>query len=1268
MREGSDPSQAPADAPQHGRGSASDLSTLRSRLERVRVLARGALLLQRTSWLLAGFLAAAVGGGAFDFILRTPAPIRGMVWLGVALWLTISLRRWIWPAATFKPSLTEVALRVEHVLPGSSGSRLASGLDLAEQLSADPTLGGRPDAAALARAAIDDASHRAGAFGVLTAMRWAGTLRALGVCAAAVALTFTLLAANPRLFTIGAKRVLMPWASAPWPKRTGVVDTTHITAHPIGSALPLRAAVYRTNRPAGRTDVRVAYRVLEGFQAGPITRSLLTSQGRQIPVIPSLAEGNEQGELYERLVEAGSLAISAPTGASSEARQLTLEYWFETDDDQSDRATIILVDPPAVLAAKATLDAPEYARALASRYVTGEHDLGAGREDRGVLGPILAGSRVTLTLELNKPVLGRPEMLGFGASTPVPEGATLTLEGRTWTIAFEADRSVRLPVAMVDEFSIPSAQDAVFAFEVAADAPPTAAILDPAHDESVLPTAIVQADAEGRDDVGLAFVELRTQKAAAPTGSAGAPAAPVGEPLVAARTEAPAPAPVAPGQPDASRRSLASATLTLGDMSLKPGDELWLTAIASDIFALAGKTHEPVASQVRRLRIISESEFVEQISGEMTGLRQAVQRLDDDQKKLQSQPGDKAFNAEAQRGQQQITERLAPTREAIQRLADRIERNGLKDAALRGILQDARSLASAAAERSSEAQAAMERASRAPGEENARAAADAQQRTHEELSRLADALERGKDNWAARRDIEKLLQAQKDLRQQTAQATEQLAGKRDADLTQAEKSALEALAQRQRALADQTAATLDSLTDRAQRLKQADPVQAEAIQSAAQRGRQDRVSDQQQDAADQLEQNRTQQASDQQDQASKTLEKMLDELDQGAKKREQTLRRLLADVTRQLEELIASQKTQIAALENARKSGTFEGLDEPMIRINQDTLGIAQRVRTTFKELAAIGEPLGVAGRAQANAIAGLRAAPADPTKADTGERLSLDKLSEALELARKSEQNSKAQEDAKKLEELRDAYREALSRQALLEQQTAPYIGKEVGRRERAAIRELAERQRSLRDQLEELRTKTSGLKDAAVFDFAHARLNTLTSEAATLLDELTPTIQVARDQAGAKRLLKSLADVLSDARKQKDFRDVEGEEEGGGGGGGGASQKKDNLIPPLAELKLLREMQAELADMTRALADTQDQAELARLGALQTELAGQARDLAERTKEQGQGGPQPAPKPGMKNQDNPPDVQPAGQPPLPPPDAQPQGGADRADRTDPS
>jgi hypothetical protein len=58
--------------------------------------------------------------------------------------------------------------------------------------------------------------------------------------------------------------------------------------------------------------------------------------------------------------------------------------------------------------------------------------------------------------------------------------------------------------------------------------------------------------------------------------------------------------------------------LDLSSFSLKPGDELWLMTLASDNYILAGVKHDPVSSTVRKLRIVKEEEFVDQVRAELS--------------------------------------------------------------------------------------------------------------------------------------------------------------------------------------------------------------------------------------------------------------------------------------------------------------------------------------------------------------------------------------------------------------------------------------------------------------------------------------------------------------------------------------------------------------------------------------------------------------------------------------------------------------------------
>jgi hypothetical protein len=176
---------------------------------------------------------------------------------------------------------------------------------------------------------------------------------------------------------------------------------------------------------------------------------LLMDQQRTVAVDSDGVTDTAEGELFERLIEPASLASAAsPDGEPAE-----LEYWFETEDDRTPAHRIKLVSPPAVLGATAAVVPPAYvASSSASKpqFATGALDLGTGSDQRAVAGPILAGSKVTLSVHLNKPVPVEDEASGaerrawLGTMFPgVDPGESFDakFDGAVWTLSWTAARA-----------------------------------------------------------------------------------------------------------------------------------------------------------------------------------------------------------------------------------------------------------------------------------------------------------------------------------------------------------------------------------------------------------------------------------------------------------------------------------------------------------------------------------------------------------------------------------------------------------------------------------------------------------------------------------------------------------------------------------------------------------------------------------------------------------------------------------------------------------
>lgn len=1273
------------------------IQRVRAQLERLRSRARSLLVTERVAWLVAAAICAVMLGAVLDFLIRSPDWLRLVGLIAAAVLAAWVVLRRVLPALRFRPSLTEIALRLERSEPGTAAHLpgvLASGMELADAEDREP----------LARPVVEEAARR---FSRLTGrvLAPAPAMRAVGVLLLALVSAGIIWAVQPELARIGASRMLTPWAGAEWPKRTEVADVTAEGVRPLGAALPLRAALVKG--PDGARLV-ARYRVIAAGRAGPIRRVVLTPQERQVAVEPSAGSRRHSGALYERLIEPAGLA----TG-EDETLEATLEYWFESDDDRTETRRLTLVAPPRIEGATARLTPPRYiapaaeAGDAARPAPTRTLDMGPGSDERAAAPAQLAGTRVEVELKLNKAVptpadvtspeglawlgaalgddlraLATPAPLGQAPASDVddaalepsaaepadatsdaaapaenadspeeaapaaPEAPALAVEfdGDVWRLAWTLRQSVRMPVHPVDEHDIGSAEEAAYTFEAITDEPPTATVTLPDRDRSVLPTAIVDVTGEGRDDVGLERVWLERQVARRPAGSEGAPAEPDGEPSILAQEAAPAIAPErepAADAADAAERIVATtidvtATMDLTDLHLKSGDEVWLTALAVDAYQLDGQRHEAARSTPRRLRIISEEELTEEVWAELASIRRNAIRLDDEQEETMRQ-GQRAGAADrANRAQAGLTERIASQQTLLDRVDARLKENGLEDEALDGILREADHLLAQAGRSSVEAserlqQAAGEQAESAEAtasEETARAAEEAQDDVRASLGNLIELLDQGEDIWAVKRAVERLLAEQRAMQQNTQAAGEHTTGKSDSQLTEQEREELQRLAAEQRSLAQKAADAVEAMRDREQEMRESDPAAAQAMAEAARTAERGQISEHMRNASTQIDENQTNSAQGQQQQAMDALEQMLENLEDTSKNRDEVLRRFLASLIDSLDALIVEQEDQLARLLEARRTGVALAevnppLDGGMTRLHANTLGVLDQAAAGPRETASIADLIEEAADAQAAAIVALRDAPISEDESQGQEELSLAKLIEAKKEAERLDQEAANRQKDRQREEIRKAYLQALKDQVALKETTAGIAAEEATRRTRLEARRAGEDQAALQDRLATLLEQTSELKEATMIAFAHERLDEAMGAAARRLGEGEADEGVLRRQGHAVRVLQAIVEALDNAQKKdEEFR----EQEGGGGGQNGGQGGEQPLVPPMAELRLLRAMQQEAADLTRQVGEAGNAAapeEVEAVGRLQRGLADEAQGLLERLSQQGGGAP---------------------------------------------
>lgn len=1184
-------------------------------------LVRALESIRRRAWLLLlvaaictilGFVIATVTGlGIADYYLRTPPTLRIAILVAGLIGIYSLLRARVIPALRFHPTLTEVALRVERTPQGKKAGLdglLASGLELAtpSPFAVDRD---RSDKAVRRAAAAFTAAPRA--FDILSPRR---TLLAVAMAVVLALPAMGLSVWRPHYAAIALERIFTPWTSAAWPKRTQLADLTGITVHSSRASIPIRAIVQHEMKST--PDVWVRFRTVAGGVASSWRSELLTAQGRR----EHSPDAKTHGDLVERLIEA-----DADASPALDAHEVVVEYRLQSIDDQTAITRVRLVDPPLIVRAEVEVVAPSYVPADAGQgaagFVSGTEKLSEGVAVASV-GPILAGSQVTVRSVLNKPVAapaGGPGSLFVG---PQPTSLQMTAEGPAWEITFVPESGVRVVMLPVDEFGIASPSEMVVGLSVVSDQPPTATILTPVQDEGVLATATITVEGEARDDVWLASAAIERQIAPRAAGSEGVtnPPSPPEEFAAAEATKS-----------GVGAQARVVGELKLADMGVKPGDEITVCVLARDVYTRDGATHDPVRSAPRRLFVISEAQFVEQVQNELAAVRDAAMRLDQDQEQLAAQA---SRQTPAQRAgtQRSLTQRLVPPAELIDRLAERLARNALNDDAMRGMLTDAAESLRAAADESQRAAEALSQADNqvAAGQDPAEAerqAAAAQDQVRQELASLVGMLDRGQDGWTVRREIQQLAQAQRELANQTREATRQTAGKDAQSLTPMEREKLAGLAQQQQDLAARTEEALRQLEERAKALEQSDPGQAEAMRQAAQQGRERQVAANQRQAAQAIQENRSQSANELQQKAAEAMEQMLERFDQSQRQRDEALRRVLAELTDQIRGLVEQQRAQLDALSAAGANPAGAGLDRPMIHLHSSTLGLIDSVDRGPDAAKLVLPPLEAAAKAQGAAVELLRASSPSADQVRENEQVSLVSLERALSIAGTMSEKAEQQDQSRKRGEILEAYRAALEQQAAITFETSPLLGKTLDRRQRAGVRALGEREDGLRTTLAEIRAKNPDIEATIIFSYAHEQLDRVLTSAAEALRGGSVSRSVGRDQQMAEALLKSLVQAMSSTPQEQAFR--EGADEGGGGQGGGeggeGGSEKPELIPDLAELQGLRGLQEIAALRTRLAGSTQEAItpqELADIQRLQRDIAERAKTLLEKLKKSQDGG----------------------------------------------
>jgi hypothetical protein len=707
---------------------------------------------------------------------------------------------------------------------------------------------------------------------------------------------------------------------------------------------------------------------------------------------------------------------------------------------------------------------------------------------------------------------------------------------------------------------------------VVEDAPPEALLSEPSTDRVIGRRAKIALQAMVSDDLGLreAFIESQLLDTDQP----------------AIRLES--------LTLDSTRAEILDSELDLQSIELEQGQRIGIVVGAVDI-----KGSE-IRSQPRIFRIVEDQEIVDLVESQLGSMSDVLKRLDDRQRSLidtinqepRPQLGDQAKN------QNSISDQIRSRSEAARSLLERLEENRINDPQISPILKAIEESLDRANEFSNQASEALQ-------QEQLEESTEQMDRVREQLERSIAMLDRGKDTWIARRSIEDLRAQVEDLLSDTQQLDAQTGGRSLDQLSEDQRSMLQKILDRQKRAAEEAREMIDSLDEQADALDKQNPTGAQGIRDAATQGRNAGIEEQLEQAAEELEQNQTASAAGTQQQVLEELDNMLEQIEQAQKNRDSALRRKLATLIESIQGILQDQQQELARLESGA-----ENLDQPLIALRSNTLAVRDEAAAAFPETQSIAESMSRAADAQADAITSMRANPAGLVSARQSELSAITHLQAALDEAQRQDQMAADRQTAQLRNELRSKYQDALKEQARITTETQPLVGDPLDRRQRATARQLARDESQLSESLRTMLEETKELGEAPIFSLAHDQLDRMLESVSQSLNERTIHTMTVSDQQAIASILQALIDVLSDQQQNQseDFEDGQGG--GGGGQGGGGDQP---VIPPVAQLQLLKALQELTAMQTRSLSEqsTQDPDRVREIGRMQRDLAEKGQEL---------------------------------------------------------
>ena len=948
---------------------------------------------------------------------------------------------------------------------------------------------------------------------------------------------------KPRVSAIALSRWILPVSGYEWPKKVVVDDVTKIDVFPLDKKINIKADVYSKSKNVER--VYLNYRVLRKNGSDVISWEKMVLNAVDCKEINDVERKKleqvdnweNHKEVYKHVYQVCLKLMEKENSWENHGGHL--EYWIETRDDYTDIKRVELIERPKAEKVLIEVIPADYASPyVESRVMTYDET-----KYRKISGRSLEGSLLIVKVLSNKKLNTKGEGIKYLGDT-VREFERNN--EREYASRVRLINDIKDEVLLHDKYGFQNLSRIVVDWKVEKDELPRVFLGKPEREVVATKDSVVDVSFVANDDIAVEYIDILVEVERS-------------DEIVFTKRL---------GKEYYQNQYVKfDETIDLQKIGVEVGDKVEICACVRDVYLIEGKRHPEVVSKKIQFVVFKKEDVAALLQKEFMSIYRAVEDIKEKQEKITIDDTNRLIN------QNHITEDLNHLNSNIKKIRQRIINHRLGDDELFFRYEKISGYTKKAISYSKDIELEKEAA---PDD------------VLNELQKLIVLLTKNMNFEQLQKKLMHIYGLQKVIAEETQEMLTGMVGEKQDERSDEQHKLFHQMSKREENLAHLAMSMLEQMEVTVEVLgsvgKGGEKTNIDVLRRAktiAQRGG---LTESMQNAAEYLRQSRKNEASSAYACAMSVIQQMLSAMNQSNEIQSLLLQRELKKLVELLEQLVMSHERE---LEIIKASGVSSAVESRISKMRRKTI-LVEEIACREEKFSIARQYIAAANMQQAEAILVIR--EKDQIKAEDVEEKVINNLKKAIGLIQVVMNDEEQNMMNDKRKELKDLYFVLASKQREIVIKTESVIeGENTERAKKIEGIKIANGERVLLGMILELGNK---IQNYSVFEYEHRQIIKKAKHVISEFHEANISQKIVLEQKEIAESLELMADVLAEQIKSSEFIGNRG---GGDSGLGMGDKGQVEMIPLVAELKLLRELQKKLNVKTKGIHDqlTEDDSE---------------------------------------------------------------------------